>query len=292
MEILVRFSERKVFMTVRIFYVDESYDSEKFCLSAMGIRHQDWKDCFREVRQHRQILKKDYGIYIRKEIHAHKFISGRGEISDRTISKWERSRIFFNILNMISRLPRVMLINICIDVKGRKDPQLDAWDRLLNRIERTMLSFEQSELSKRKELVASITGKESSIDEIKNRLEVFRPKAIIIADEGREAELTKIFRKMNIYNPIPSQMGMWADTGRSTKNIPVERIIEDPVFKKSQQSFFIQLVDCIAFSLLKRETAPTKNINKYGIDKMFEKALSGICFKKAHRNDPLGIVRK
>jgi len=279
-------------MTVRIFYVDESYDSEKFCLSAMGIRHQDWKDCFREVRQYRQILKKDYGIYIRKEIHAHKFVAGRGNISDKTLSKWERSRVFLNILNMISSLPRVILINICIDVKGRKDPQLDAWDRLLNRIERTMRSFEQEELLKRKKLVTSISGEKDNIDVITSRLEAFRPRAIIIADEGREAELTKIFRKMNIYNPIPSQMGMWVDTGLSTKNIPVERIIEDPVFKKSQQSFFIQLVDCIAFSLLKRETAPTKNINKYGIDKMFEKALSGICFRKAHPKDPLGIVRK
>ncbi len=279
-------------MTVRLFYVDESYDSEKFCLSAICIRHQDWKDCLREIRQYRQILKRDYGIYIRKELHAHKFISGRGKISDRTLSKWERSRIFFNVLNMISRLPHIKLINICIDAKGRKDPQLDAWDRLLNRIERMMLTFEETELPKRKNLLALITGKERDIEEIGIRLEAFRPRAIIIADEGRELEITKIFRKMNIYNPIPSQRGIWTGTGGSTKNIPIERIIEDPVFKKSQQSFFIQLADCISFSLLKRETEPTKNIKKYGIDKMFERALSGICFRKTHPKDPLGIVRK
>lgn len=42
-----------------------------------------------------------------------------------------------------------------------------------------------------------------------------------------------------------------------TKNIPLERIIEDPVFKQSHQSYMIQLADCVAFSLLKREVPPT-----------------------------------
>jgi hypothetical protein len=29
-----------------LFYVDESYDRARFCLSAIGIRHVDWRDCF------------------------------------------------------------------------------------------------------------------------------------------------------------------------------------------------------------------------------------------------------
>jgi len=31
-------------MSVRLFFVDESYDDNKFCLSAIGIRHCDWHD--------------------------------------------------------------------------------------------------------------------------------------------------------------------------------------------------------------------------------------------------------
>jgi len=62
-------------MPVRFFYVDESYDDEKFCLSAISIRHSDWKECFDRVKEHRVNLKKDYGLYIRKEIHARDLVA-------------------------------------------------------------------------------------------------------------------------------------------------------------------------------------------------------------------------
>lgn len=126
-------------MSVRCFYVDESYDQNKFCLSAIAIRHNQWRECFSRVQQHRKLLKQDHGIFIRKEIHAHELVGGRGRISDRIVNKHTRSRIFHGLLRVIAELPDVMVFNVCLDVKGRRDPQLDAWDRLLNRIERTML---------------------------------------------------------------------------------------------------------------------------------------------------------
>ena len=56
--------------------------------------------------------------------------------------------------------------------------------------------------------------------------------------------------------------------------------------------YFIQLADAVAYALLKREVVPTPNIKRYGIEKMFESALAGVCYKKASAADPLGIVRK
>ena len=55
---------------------------------------------------------------------------------------------------------------------------------------------------------------------------------MVFADEGRETEITKALRKMSVFNPIPSKLGDWG-AGAKSKNIPVERVIEDPVFKKS-----------------------------------------------------------
>ncbi len=278
-------------MTVRLFYVDESYDDNKFCLSAIGIRHSDWHECFSRIRQHRALLKQDFGIFLRKEIHAHEFVSGRGRISEQIIGKHQRSRIFDQLLSSVAQFPNVMLINICLDVKGRKDPQLDAWDRLTNRIERTMLEFEKREIPLRRDLVAKLPTDYADRYQVEVRLNSYRPRAIIFADEGREPEITKVMRKMSVFNPIPSQFGEWK-AGKATQNIPIERVIEDPIFKKSHQSFFLQLADCVAFALLKREVVGTQNIKKYGINKMFEHRLSGICYKKASPKDPLGIVRK
>jgi hypothetical protein len=113
---------------------------------------------------------------------------------------------------------------------------------------------------------------------------------MIFADEGRELDIRRAFRKMSVFNPIPSKFGAWP-TGQATRNITTERLIEDPIFKPSDQSYFIQLADCVAFSLLKRETVPSEKIKKYGINEMFDQSIAGICFEDASPRDPLGIVR-
>jgi hypothetical protein len=196
------------------------------------------------------------------------------------------------MLRLVAQLPQVLLINVCLDARGRANPQMDAWDRLINRIERTMLEFEQRELPLRRGLVAKIP--EGYGDDDRNRLEVrlsgYRPRAIIFADEGREPEITKAIRKMSVFNPVPSRFGRWAG-GNAAQNIPVQRIVEDPVFKKSHQSFFIQLADCVAFALLKREVAATPLVKQYGIGKMFDRTVAGVCYKPASPRDPHGVVR-
>src|SRR5947199_9595884 len=89
-------------MTVRLFYIDESFDSQKFCLSAIGIRHTEWRECFQRVRQHRANLKEDFGIFMRKELHSQEFVGGRGHIADRIIGKHDRSRIFEGLLRLVA----------------------------------------------------------------------------------------------------------------------------------------------------------------------------------------------
>lgn len=279
-------------MPVRFFYVDESYDKETYCLSAISIRHSDWKECFDKVREHRVNLKNDYGIYLRKEIHARDLVAGRGNLSPQVVGKWQRSRIFFGLLQLVASLPQVWVFNVCLEVPHFQDPQMISWEKLTNRIERTMLEQENVELPLRRTLTASAVKNLASddADKIDRRLNIYRARATIIADEGRENEITKALRKMHVFNPIPSRFGTWP-TGKFTKNITTDRIIEDPVFKRSDRSYFVQLADCVAFALLKRETTPTPNILKYGIHKMFEQTLSGVCFKPASPRDALGIVR-
>jgi hypothetical protein len=207
------------------------------------------------------------------------------------IDKWNRSRIFHDILQLAAGLPGALCFNVCLDTPNHEDPHMVAWDRLINRIERTMLEFERKELPLRRELITkasnSLSAKE--IEQLERRLNAYASRAIIVSDEGREQDITKALRRMSVFNPIPSQFGTW-NTGR-TKNIAAQRIIEDPIFKRSFRSYFIQLVDCIAFSLLKREVPPTPNVQRYSIHKMFDSALPGICYRPASPRDPLGIVR-
>ena len=64
------------------------------------------------------------------------------------------------------------------------------------------------------------------------------------------------------------------------------------MFKASHQSYFIQLADCVAFALLKREVAPTPLVKKYGIHRMFERNVGAVCFRPASPKDAFGVVRK
>jgi hypothetical protein len=101
---------------------------------------------------------------------------------------------------------------------------------------------------------------------------------MLLWDEGKDAEHRKLTRRMRVSNPIPSQYGTW-DTGTVTKNIRLDRIIEDPVCNKSEQSYFIQLVDFCAYSLLRRER-PLQSKSKYGLDQAFQH-IQPVLFTKA-----------
>ena len=94
--------------------------------------------------------EKDFGIFLRKEIHARELVAGRGRIAPTDlIGKWQRSRIFLDLLRLVARLPHVYVINVCLNVGDYDDVELVTWDRLLNRIERTMLEHERRELPAR-----------------------------------------------------------------------------------------------------------------------------------------------
>lgn len=281
-------------MAVRFFYIDESYNDDTFCLSGLSIRHTDWKECFDAVRSHRKALKIKYGIPLSKELHARDLVRGRGQISIKTVGKWERSRIFLGLLHLITELPTVKLFNICLPKKGLADVQMKAWDRITNRIERTMRRFDEHEQRERSRICdafdeADVQVPAKIVDGLKTRLNLFRARAFIIADEGREHEITKALRRMHVHNFIPSQFGRW-ESGLVAKNITTDRIIEDPVFKSSGRSYFLQLVDCIAFALLKQEVPATPDIKKYGIDKMFS-VLEPVLYRQASPRDFQGIVR-
>lgn len=279
-------------MSVRIFYVDESYDASKFCISAIAIRHSEWQECFREVKNHRAQLKQQHGIQTSKEIHAREFVAGRGFHDLKELTKWKRSRIYLGLLQLVARLPKVLIFNVCLDVKAHADPHLTAWERLVNRIERTLLEFEVRESKDRGKWLSNLRTALSAADfeSVNRRLSDYYPKAMIVSDEGKEQAITRSLRRMHVFNPIPSKYGAW-QTGQKTRNITTERIIDDPFFRQSQSSYFVQLADCVAYALLKREVIPTPNIAKYGIDRMFEDALSSVCFRDASPRDPLGIVR-
>lgn len=238
---------------MHLFYIDDSSDEQLCAFSALALPVDQWQAAFQKMKEWRRYLRRDYGIFVYKELHAWKFVSGRGRPSDRIITKSQRVAIYREGIRLVANLPGARLFNAVFSHK--EDERAFGW--LLNHINRT--------------------------------LQAWGGYGLLICDEGKEAIYTRLVRRMGRFNPIPSQFGRWLDTGRGYRNVPIDRIVEDPFFKKSDQSYFIQLVDFVAYALL-RKGRPIASKTKYGIDKAFGD-LFDILAREARPRDPEGIIR-
>jgi hypothetical protein len=236
---------------MHVVYIDDSGDETLGVFSCFMVPSELWKAHFATVKEFRRDLRKQYGIRMYEEFHATDFVAGRGNISNQIVTKFTRCNIFQQMLALVSGLQNCKIIN-AVFKHG-----YDGWafERILNRINVGMKKWEST--------------------------------AMIFCDQGKEAKYTKLMRKMGIYNPIPSQFGTW-ENGEETKNIPIDYLIEDPIFKDSAKSYFIQIADFCAYSLLRCEH-PLPSKTKYGLDQAFY-LLKPILVRQASK-DRLGIVR-
>lgn len=95
--------------------------------------------------------------------------------------------------------------------------------------------------------------------------------AMIVSDEGRDKDYRNVVRAL-------------AEGGKT------ERIVEDAFFKRSEQSYFVQLADFCGYALLRRE-APTPIIRQYGSDKAFELLGQALVTAELDIADREGIIR-
>lgn len=248
---------------MHLFYADESYDQTKFVLSAIRIAATDWRNLLVKTKEFRAELRSDHGIKLRAELHAQTFVRHISDgVASRTLTISERRVIFERCIDFICTLP-IEIINVCLPLANFRnnshEAHFAALDRLLNRVHTNVDRLNPCSL------------------------------AMVIFDAGKEREITKLSRRLSVYNQIPSQFGSWPGGGRA-KNIALVRIIEDPIFRDSKDSYFLQLVDFVTFALLKREVPATEFIKKWGYEKLFDKLKPVLCIAASPR-DPCGIVR-
>jgi len=236
-------------------YLDESKEQNSFFVySALVVNGDRWPIAFDKVKEFRRRLRAEHGIYMAKELHASEFAAGKGQISDRVLDKPTRAEIFKQVLTFIATAKEFAIMSSVNQFQDR------AFERLMNRVNRTA-------------------------EARKNH------KVLLICDEGEERQVTREIRRMRVHNFIPSNRGFWAGIGRTSKNIPLSQFVEDPIFKDSSQSYFIQLVDFCAYALLRSER-PLPSKTALGYDKMYE-ILRPICQPVNNRADHrgLGIIR-
>ena len=135
-----------------------------------------------------------------------------------------------------------------------------------------------------------------NIQRIENDLKSTDPahRFLLITDEGRLSKMVKTTRKIQKINFIPSKYN-----NGSYRN-EIEKMIEDPLPKKSSESFFIQLADMVSYvvflycnrrySKINRWANRVMEILDYGDEiKLLDRIIS-VLNTKASSDDKFGVV--
>lgn len=256
-----------------LMYVDESGDigltnspSRYFVLAALVVHELRWQDTLNSLIQFRRDMKNRFGLNMREEIHAFNFISKPGPVLMQ-IKRNDRLTILRAFLDHLASLPDLNVFAVCVD-KSTKAAGYDvfdmAWKVLIQRFENT--------ISRR-----NFAGPANS-DE----------RGILFADETERKRLLSLLRKMRYFNPVPNQAQFNKPGQANFRQLPLLTLVEDPSFRDSGESYFIQATDTIAY-FLNQHLQPNSYARKKAAHNYFGRLKAITVTKVSAAGD--GIVR-
>lgn len=250
-----------------LMYVDESGDTGMsarstpfFCLSGLVVHELRWQETLEALIGFRHSLRANYGMKLREEIHASVLLHRPGSLG--RIPKSMRLRLLREVLDFEASLTDISVINVVVQKAGRRvdfDVFDFAWGVLIQRFENTLSRH-------------NFPGPQNADG-----------RGILIADWTEAARLRAALRRMRRFNPVPSL------TQPGTRNLPLTKVIEDPVHRESHHSFFIQVADVNGFFLYQKMHA-NAYVRAKGARNWLDRLDPVLC-KVASRSDPQGIVR-
>lgn len=259
-----------------VSYFDESgddgypvYSSEFFVLTSLYFPGRLWQANFSKLRALRQFLYERYGLPVKQEFHTKEFITDKLPYHGRYQPEI-RKEVLFYFCKAIRKLD-LKIISVVIDKKKIKRPAYDVLKNALTynvqRIENDLWGLPEDE----------------------------KPNFLIISDEGRIGKMRSTTRALQRINFIPSNYS--ANAYRKE----IKLLIEDPLPKKSEESYFIQLADTCSFiiGLYVKQNGPGNKIDwgnrirhvlAYGDEIKLMELLKPRLNLKANRKNEYGIV--
>lgn len=217
--------------TVLLAYVDESGDtgdltqkagaSWTYSLGCLLVDAAAWPAAFDEVLTLRRNLRDKYGLPMRAEVKSNYLIRSGGPIRALNLAPAERRLIFRSHLRLVQVLP-ARAFAIVVDKRTCQQDTFDvAWETLLQRLELTS-SREQQPF-------------------------------MVMHDEGENDKVRAWLRRARRYLTAG---GAYGGTFRKAANL----LVDDAVPRKSQNSYFIQMADLIAYAAFRDVIPPGANV--------------------------------
>ena len=233
-----------------------------FVLTGLILHELRWRPYLDQLVDFRRRLKAVYGLKLREEIHAAALINKPGDLV--RIPRYDRLAILRDFADELATMTDLNVINVVVDKLGKAsdyDVFGMAWKAIIQRFENT--------LSHR-----NFFGPRNP-DE----------RGMVFPDHTEDKKLTELLRAMRRYNPITNQTSY----GAGYRNLTLDSILEDPNFRNSADSYWVQAADLAAF-LLYQNLAPNAYMKKKSGQNYFNR-LDRILCRAASSNDPQGIVR-
>lgn len=250
-----------------VAYVDESGDdgtskkaSKSYAVGCVMLDGTSWSSTFDQMIAYRRFVRDRFGIPVRAELKANYLLQNGGALRDRPLSELARFKLYRSLMRIQPKLGLTTFAVVIDKSKAVKKfatarPVSDiAWEYLLQRLER--------------------------------RAHKERTEILVVHDEGDALTIRKRARKARRAGTAGSS------TGLGVLSVPFTRLLDDPVARNSQQSYFIQLADLNAYAAFRRVYPPPRRTREIVPQTMWDE-LGPARFRPvraARYGDPPGIV--
>jgi hypothetical protein len=209
-----------------LFYLDDSGDTglkskgsptEAFVLCSLIVADHEWLTTLDAIKDFRNFLWKEFRLKQRDELKAAYLIHNAGPFEELNLSDKARMNIYRMALRFQQKTGAIKTWAVLIakDKLVQNEQPSDirdmAWQQTIQRIERY-----------------TYYGKDG---------------CVVFPDEGDPAYVRAMFRQMRRYSQVPSAFNVGQTLSR-----PATFIVEDPNFRLSHESYFIQLADLNAYA--------------------------------------------
>lgn len=244
-------------------YVDESGDcgyynaqrpeqsgSKHFIITGIIVAENRWKLTLDSLKAFRKRIAREAYLPYHVEFHCAELIDPHKVKAFTQINVAERWMLVRSYAEVIGKNDSVSIISVVINK-------------------------EESLLEPYQYLTAAIGELYKAFDDF---LKTKEQNGLIFFDRANEKHINTYVRRL---------LGTGA-SGEPVPDIRISRIIEDPVFRVSTDSMFIQAADVVAYSL-KEFAFPKGARKKFNADNIFSTMLSGRCLKTSAGNE-MGII--
>ena len=250
---------------MRIYYVMEARGRRCHVLSALGVDARAWNRLYRRVREWRRHLELRHGIPADGELRASGLQTTAAPSEPHCACDCHAQTDSPQMADVVGQGLRavedlaaetggVQVVNVCLDMNDVPAHRRIALDRLFNRVNAT----EDNDGGY----------------------------ALLIFGQEPDEMVTRTYDRLRSYNPVPVRVGTCGD-GWHTRNLPIDRLIGGPVFRRPETDCLLQVAGMVADALLWREEPPAAD-GLAGAFDVLDRALN----RRASRNDPQGVVRR